>query len=144
MNKETFKSELKEQFIELRAEGRSYADIATALNVSKPTLLNWSRELEREIANAKTLRLDALFETYLVGKAKRVETFGKKLQAILTELDKRDLAHLKTSLLLKLALDYGNRLSAEAEPLTLRDKLEVKQDNTWNGENLLEEPTWPA
>lgn len=140
MNKETSKAELKEQFVELRAEGRSYTDIATALNVSKPTLLNWSRELEREIANAKTLRLDALFEKYLVGKAARVETFGKKLQAILTELDKRDLAHVKTSLLLKMALDYGDRLTAEAEPLTLQGKTEA-----WVGlDSIMETPKWTS
>jgi len=131
-------AELKEQFVELRAEGRSYADIAVALNVSKPTLLNWSRELEREIANAKTLRLDALFDKYLVGKAARVETFGKKLQAILTELDKRELKGVPTSKLLKLALDYGDRLSAEAEPLTLRGESEA----SLNLDALLHTPEW--
>lgn len=134
------KNALKEQFIELRAEGRSYADIAAALDVSKPTLLNWSRELEREIANAKTLRLDALFELYLVGKAKRVETFGKRLQAILSELDARNLADVPTPLLLKLALDYGDRLSAEAEPLALKGKPEA-----WVGmDDIMETPKWTA
>jgi len=53
------KAKDKEQFIELRAEGRSYADIAVALHVSKPTLIAWSKELQNEVANARTLRLDA-------------------------------------------------------------------------------------
>ena len=32
----------KERFIELRAEGRSYADIAAALKVSKPTPVSYT------------------------------------------------------------------------------------------------------
>ena len=120
-------AEDKERFIELRAEGRSYADIAAQLEVSKTTLIAWGKELAAEVANAKTLRMDALFETYRVAKAKRVEAFGKRLEAILTELDKRDLADVPTVALLKLALGYGDRLKAEAGPLTMlgqeRDEL---------------------
>ena len=53
----------KERFIELRAEGRSYADIAAALNVSKPTLIAWGKELQKEVGNARTLRLDDTLRT---------------------------------------------------------------------------------
>lgn len=111
------KTELKERFVELRAEGRSYADIAATLGVSKPTLLNWGRELQKEVANARTLRLDALFEQYAVAKAKRIEVFGKRLEAILTELDKRDLSDVATGQLLKLALDYLSKMKAEEDAL---------------------------
>ena len=113
-------TEEKERFVELRAEGRSYADIAAALDTSKQTLVTWGKELQKEVANARTLRLDALFETYAVAKAKRVEVFGKRLEAILAELDTRNLADVPTVALLKLALDYGDRLKAEAAPLTLK------------------------
>ena len=139
MKTETPKAELRERFVELRAEGRSYNDCAELLTVSKPTLLAWARELQAEIANAKALRLDTLFELYLVGKAKRVETFGKRLQAILTELDKRDLADVPTPLLLKLALDYGQQLRDEAEPITLAGKPEPSFDVL-----PMERPHWPA
>jgi len=110
----------KERFIELRAEGRSYTDIAAALNVSKPTLITWGKEFQKEIGNARTLRLDELFEKYAVAKSKRVEVFGKRLEAILTELDKRDLADVPTSSLLTLALKYGESLKAEHESLSLK------------------------
>jgi transposase-like protein len=115
-------AEEKERFIELRAEGRSYADIAEQLNVSKPTLIAWGKDLQKEVANARTLRLDALFEKYAVAKSKRVEVFGKRLEAILTELDTRTLSDVPTPALLKLALDYGDRLRAEAEPLTIQGR----------------------
>jgi len=111
------KTELKERFVQLRGEGRSYADIAATLGVSKPTLLNWGRELQKEVANARTLRLDALFEQYAVAKAKRIEVFGKRLDAILTELDRRDLSEVATVQLLKLAGDYLSKMKAEEDAL---------------------------
>lgn len=107
----------KERFIELRAEGRSYADIAEEMKTSKPTLLDMGKELQREVANARTLRMEELFEKYAVAKAKRIEVFGKRLEAILAELDKRPLTDIPTGVLLKLALDYGDRMKTEVEPL---------------------------
>ena len=110
----------KENFIALRAEGRSFADIADILKTSKPTLINWSKELSRDIKNARTLRMDELFEKYQVAKAKRVEAFGKRLNAILAELDKRNLDEVPTAVLLGLALKYGESLRNEYEPLKLQ------------------------
>jgi len=113
------KNELKERFIELRSAGRSFADIATTLNVSKPTLIAWSKELKKEIANARTLRLDLLFEKFAVGKAKRIEIFGERLNSILAELDSRDLHDVPTPTLMKLALEYGTKLKAEEADLVI-------------------------
>ena len=124
----------KERFIELRAENRSYADIADILKVSKPTLIAWGKELHRDIGNARTLRMDELFEKYAVAKSKRVEVFGKRLDAILAELDTRDLADVPTPVLLTLALKYGESLRAEYEPLKLlgdeMDWLDIKNTET--------------
>ena len=110
----------KENFIALRAEGRSFADIADILKTSKPTLITWSKELSRDIQNARTLRMDELFEKYQVAKAKRVEAFGERLNAILAELDKRNLDEVPTAILLGLALKYGESLKNEYEPLKLQ------------------------
>lgn len=120
MNRDDSKTELQERFIELRAEGRSYAEITAAVNVSKPTLIAWGKELQKEVANARTLRLDELFEKYAVAKGKRVEAFGKRLDGILAELDTRSLANVPTATLLKLVLEYGDRLREEAQPLTMQ------------------------
>lgn len=136
--KKPSKAALKEAFIELRAEGRSYQDIAAALDVSKPTLIAWGKELELELANARTLRLDGLFEKYTVAKSKRVEVFGKRLDAILAELDTRPLSDVPTPALLKLALDYGDRLKAEAEPLELKGK-----ETDFGMDEILPQESWP-
>ena len=131
----------KERFIELRAEGRSYADIAAELNISKPTLIAWGKELQKEVANARTLRLDMLFEKYAVAKAKRVEVFGKRLDTILAELDTRNLANVPTGALLKLALEYGDRLKAESAPLTMQG-----EDRPFDMDAVLSttRETWPV
>ena len=110
----------KERFVELRAEGRSYADIAVALKISKPTLIAWGKDLQKEISNARTLRMDELFEKYAVAKSKRVEVFGTHLNAILAELGTRNLANIATSSLLTLALKYGEFMKDELEPLNLQ------------------------
>lgn len=113
------KNEVKEKFIELRAAGLSYEAVSKELGVSRQTLINWSKDLALDIQNARGLRLDELSQKYIVAKEKRIEVFGKRLDAILAELDKRNLADLETDKLLTLALKYGEMLRAEYEPLTL-------------------------
>ncbi len=116
------KVDLQEQFIELRASGLSYTKISRKLNVSKPTLIAWSKDLKWEISNAHALRMDALFERFAVSTEKRIKVFGKRLEAILKELDKRDLSKVRTEALLTLALKYGEWLRSEYIPLVLREE----------------------
>jgi len=129
----------KEKFIELRAEGRSYADISVALKVSKPTLIAWGKELQRDIGNARTLRMDELFEKYAVAKVKRIEVFGKHLNAIMAELGTRNLANIATSSLLTLALKYGDFMKDELEPLNLQGE---DVEANWSM-NTTETEEWP-
>jgi hypothetical protein len=136
--KKSGKQELRERFIEMRASGRSFASIAEELEISKTTLISWSKGLVIEIKNARSLRLDELYQRFIVAKERRIEAFGKRLEAILTELDKRDLAEIETEKLLMLALRYGDSLRTEYEPLTLAEKGEGpdlsfldEYTNTW-------------
>jgi len=132
------KNEVKERFVELRAAGLSYEAVSKELGVSRQTLINWSKGLALDIQNARGLRLDELSQKYIVSKEKRIEVFGKRLDAILAELDKRNLADLETEKLLTLALKYGEMLRTEYEPLTLagvKPLTELKFDETvtWQG-----------
>jgi len=129
----------KERFVELRAAGLSYDAIAAQVNASKPTLIAWGRELAKEVHNARAVRMDELFEKYAVAKAKRVEVFGQKLNGILAELDKRDLADVPTEGLLKLALRYGEAMREEHEPLSMQGE-EIAFDMS----SLSTLQTWPV
>lgn len=120
--KNVSKTELKEQFIELRALGYSFAAIVEKLGVSKPTLIGWSKELVVQIGNARNLHIEELSARFTVSKEKRIEVFGKRLEAILEELDKRDLSELEIDKLLSFALKYGEMLRADSQPLVLTEK----------------------
>lgn len=49
----------KQQFIELRAKGYSFQKISDELRISKPTLIEWAKDMatSRDIRNYRTMRL---------------------------------------------------------------------------------------
>ena len=53
-------NELKQQFIEARADGKSYSTIAGELHISKSTCTAWERELKDQIDALKKEQLNAL------------------------------------------------------------------------------------
>lgn len=85
-------TEDKIRFIEMRAGGNSYAKIAQELGVAKQTAINWSKELKTEIANLRAIEMDALIRSNELHQAARLQLFGKVLNDLKRELDKRDLS----------------------------------------------------
>src|SRR5512145_453361 len=79
----------KSRFVHLRAKGHSYARIAKELGVSKGTLVNWNIELEAEIADARSVELEALQEQYFLLKEGRIRLLGEQLKTIQAEIGKR-------------------------------------------------------
>ena len=131
--------ETKRRFIELRAKGYSFDKIAKELGKAKQTLLDWSRELDQEIAQAKALELDSLYESYSLYKEARLKTLGEILSKLKKEVDNRDLTDLPTDRLLDLFLKYeGVVKESLIEPVfkSSREIEEEKEDRL-----LLEELT---
>ena len=131
--------ETKRRFIELRAKGYSFDKIAKELGKAKQTLLDWSRELDQEIAQAKALELDSLYESYSLYKEARLKTLGEILSKLKKEVDNRDLTDLPTDRLLDLFLKYeGVVKESLVEPIfkSSREIEEEKEDRL-----LLEELT---
>ena len=75
----------------------------TELNVSKTTLIAWSRKHRFAIQNQKAIELEALSEKWLASTAVRVNAIGEQLKKIEAELAKRDVASLSTARLFLLA-----------------------------------------
>jgi hypothetical protein len=92
-----------QQFIEQRARGVSYARIQAQLNVSKPTLIAWSRKHQFQIQNLRAIEMESLAEQYLATVQDRVQTLGRRLGRVEEELGKRDIAGLTTPQLYALA-----------------------------------------
>ena len=131
--------ETKERFIELRAKGWSFDRIAKELGRAKQTLIDWSKDLQEEIANRKALELDALYETYYLQRESRLQTFGAMLTKIKEEVMSRDLSDVPTDKLLDLFLKYNNQIREEiVEPIykSSQELTEERQDR-----ELLEELT---
>jgi len=123
--------ETKEKFIELRAKGCSFDKIAKEIGKAKQTLIDWSKELQDEIANRKALELEALYETYYLQRESRLQTFGAMLTKIKEEVENRDLSDVPTDKLLELLLKYNSQVKEEiVEPIykSSQELIEERQD----------------
>lgn len=119
---------IKERFIELRAKGWSFDKIAKELGKAKQTLIDWSKELEEEIANCKALELEALYEKYYILKEHRITSFGKVVGALNKEIESRDLSEVPTDKLLELLLKYSNQLKEDIVEPRFKTSQEIIED----------------
>lgn len=122
------KLETKEKFIELRAQGYSFDKIAKELGRAKQTLIDWSKELQEEIANRKALELEALYERFFLFKENRLETFGLMVSKIKEEILKRDLSDVPTDKLLDLLLKYNSQIKEELTEPIFKSSKEIAEE----------------
>jgi transposase len=94
----------KEEFIELRVKGLSFADIAEKLGVSKQTLINWSKEFQFDIQNMRAIESEALQKKFCLSAEYRLDFFRKQLEKITHELNQKDYSDLPADKLLGLGL----------------------------------------
>lgn len=113
---------LKDQFIELRAQGVSFAVIAERLGVAKSTLITWSKEAENDIGNLRQIYAEAMREKYRMGAERRVELFAKQLDAVEGELAKRDMTTVPTERLFDMLLKLGREIGAQNPAITFKQK----------------------
>ena len=95
--------ETQQKFVDLRTQGRSFARIAEELQVSKRTLIEWSRKFQFEIQNQRAIELEALRERYVAGREEEVRQLGERLREVEAELATRQVAELSTPRLFSLA-----------------------------------------
>ena len=129
----------KERFIELRAKGWSFDKIAKETGKAKQTLIDWSKELQDEIANRKALELEALYEKHYLLKENRIETFGVLLRKLKDEVMSRDLSDVPTDKLLDLLLKYNSQVKEEIVEPIYKSSQEIKEER--QDRELLEELT---
>jgi hypothetical protein len=110
-------TETQQRFVFLRAQGRSFARIGEELDVSKPTLINWSRKFQFEIQNQRAILAESLQEKWLATQEVRVNALGEQLLKIEAELATRDVCSLPTSTLFSLADSLRRQIRRETGPL---------------------------
>jgi transcriptional regulator with XRE-family HTH domain len=134
------KTELKPEFVELRATGLSLAKIAERLSVSKTTLIAWERELTNEIAEARFLEMQSVLETFKACKAERVKFLGKMYERLTEELSKRDFSEVEPVKLLEMLAKVEARLESELSKVNLTisqglqtyEAINRRELNCWN------------
>ncbi len=120
--------EKKVEFINLRAEGKSYRDIAKALNINKNTAMKWDKELNDKITELKQEQLDELYNSYAMTKEARIKRLGDTLENINKALEGADLKELPPEKLLDFKLKYTEALKEEytgsGKPYKFNDSIE--------------------
>ena len=106
-----------QRFIELRASGWTYARLMTELNVTKPTLIAWSRKHQFQIQNLKAIELEALSDKWLTSVTARVNTLGAQLQQVEAELARRNLTELHTPRLFVLERQLRRQIERATGPV---------------------------
>jgi hypothetical protein len=121
----------KMEFIKLRAEGKSYSNIAGTLHISKSTCTAWERELKGAIAELKQEQLNELYSSYYMTKEARIKKLGDTLDNINTALDEADLTQIPPEKLLEYKLKYTEALKGEytgsGTPYQFTDRLDPKE-----------------
>ena len=106
-----------QRFIELRVQGSSFARIAAELNVSKPTLIAWSRKHQHTIANLVAIEREERLNQLIHTTEERLSRIGEELKVAETELAKRDLSTLSTGRLLSHIESLRRQVRREAGPV---------------------------
>lgn len=110
----------KQKFIQLRAEGLSYAKIGEQLNISKGTCSKWEDQLTDEIAELKKDHLQELYEEYGMQKEALIKALGKVLNKIDDAIDDADFSAMTPAQLLDARCGrhcYTKEISTPAQEL---------------------------
>ena len=91
-----YKNDKKTRFIELRARGASYQDIADILQCSKSTLLDWNKELTNDIAEYKDMVKNDILYDYQVARENRLRYFATLYRKLKNEIERRSLRDVPT------------------------------------------------
>jgi transposase len=124
--------EKQQRFVHLRAEGWSFARIAEELNISKPTLINWSRKFQFEVQNQRSILLEHLQEKWLSACDARVNFLGEQLRKVEAELAKRDVSTLTTGQLFSLATALRIQIKREVGPMTFTTPVNEIPDDEYH------------
>ena len=120
----TKKQDLKNKFVTLRSQGKSFADISEQLSVDRTTLIDWSREQKTEIANLRSIEREALREKHGTNATGRIELLGYLIGKAKTELDKRDLSNVPTPKLMDFLLRAYKLLEKEQSAAVVFQRVE--------------------
>ena len=105
------------RFIFLRSQGWSFNRITVELNVSKPTLIKWSRQHQFEIGNLRATETEQLAEVVFGQRHERWRGLAGQLKKIEAEIEKRALDEIPASRLHAIAAALRAEINREMGPI---------------------------
>jgi len=117
----------RQRFIELRANNTSFDKIAKELKKSKPTLIDWSRELIEEIANHKALEIEAIQAEFALSIRARLQSKTIIYNKLREEAESRDYSEIPTEKVLDLLSIQEQRLKGELQEPQYRSAKEIEK-----------------
>ena|SRR5947208_1684150 len=121
-----------ERFIELRSQGWPFARLSAELNVSKATLIAWSRKHQFKIQNLRAIELEAVADKWLCSVSERINHLGQQLQKVEAELADRNIADLSTPQLHTLARNLRRQMEQAAGPLQFTSPVQEIPDDEYH------------
>ena len=110
------KLELKEKFVKLRADGKTYSDIANTLSINTKTCQRWNNELLEQIEKLKSIKKQELAEQYILCKKKRLQVLASVLDNLQDAALQIDYNSIKPYRLIVLLLKYTELAKSECVP----------------------------
>jgi len=101
------------RFIFMRSQGWSFNRITAELNISKPTLIKWSRQHQFEIQNLRATETEALAERIFGQRHQRWEALARQLKRLEEEIERRDLEEIPASRLHAIAAQLRAEINRE-------------------------------
>ena len=110
-----------DRFIELRAQGWTFARLEAELGVSKPTLIAWGRQHHHRIHNLRAVENEAVAEQCKVSHQACMQDLGEDLRRLRAEIARRDLSDIPTARLFVLVARLRTEASRVNGPLRLSE-----------------------
>lgn len=97
----------------MKAKGLSFDKIAQELGVCKPTLLKWSQDYKKEIANLFYFQFETMIAQFRLERTSRIESMATILSKAIEALKSRSFDDLSSKELLCIIAQTGENLNAE-------------------------------
>src|SRR5881628_2082812 len=92
----SYPNETKDKFIELRAKGISFDEIAKQLDISKAGAWKWERRFKPQIHQLRALELEAIQQRVMAGYEQEFTYLAEELKRVQTELRDRVYGYVNT------------------------------------------------
>jgi intein-encoded DNA endonuclease-like protein len=107
--------EKQQKFIELRAEGLSFDEIAKKVAISKPTLIKWSKELKDKIEEVSKIVEEQFFAEQRIKNIARAQKISDELDRAYSALSSTNYEDMKKKDLINIIKILEDKLNSKLQ-----------------------------